>query len=673
MSTLQARIILQILLPAAMGGVLALVTRPSGDVMLSNGATRAGPQPAPALNRTDKWSGKPGPGAFSPDSPFAEQQRFCERLQGASMEQMVELLNEAYDFADAARRSTALEIVLEQMAHLDPLAAWAFVDKWEEGHCRNEFLRAWGTVDAEGALSWAEAQGEAGEGYISKITSGLVPDDCEGFMTILPRLKSDQLDVSQLEAAFRSLAAEDSARALKLFELITPGGPRNAVANSMAEGWARRDAAGAYAWARTIADPAQRASALRGVFMAWAETDPERVAAKLDGLSNDSELKNAIGESPVRAVVRAWAGKNPKSAVAWLQGRSTSLGDRDFKQLLSAEILPARDKWSATELADILRKPNDKLVTERDESPYSSSGGWSSGDDENYTAIGGFAGWNSPFGWNGKPSEIPEYLRLADPAKAFDELCQQPGDASRQYVLELVASQWVAKDPKAALAKLQQTSDDWLKLGLINALSNHARNNFDPALATEVAKAFPRSTSRGTEMVFEIYQSLAQREPERALALLESDIDPANKSGIASTLAAQQASYDPDGALAWAARQKDESLQIAATRSAMWAWAQADAYAASEWLTAQPAGPMREAAVRSLVGALGESSPEDAIRWAASLADPQQREQEQMSIVQNTLSSDPQKAKQLAEMLQVSGEKKKRLEQMIQEQETNRR
>ena len=50
------------------------------------------------------------------------------------MEQMVELLNEAYDFADAARRSTALEIVLEQMAHLDPLAAWAFVDKWEEGH-----------------------------------------------------------------------------------------------------------------------------------------------------------------------------------------------------------------------------------------------------------------------------------------------------------------------------------------------------------------------------------------------------------------------------------------------------------------------------------------------------------------------------------------------------------
>ena len=666
MSTLPSRIVLHVLLPAVVGGALAWGTRsgrPAGAADASRMVT------LPSQGR-GKASGKKSAPVVVLDSPLVDQQRFCERLQGATMEQMIELMEEAQTFSDSFRRRGAREMDLEQMARTDPLAAWAFVEKWEKGNYRNHLLSAWARVDAAGALSWAEGQGEAGAGYIKGIMVGLVPDDLEAFFTILPRLKPEQLDASQLATAFRFMASEDSARAMKLFEGIAPGKQQNAAASSLAEGWARRDTTGAYAWARAIADPAQRESALRGVFRAWAETDPQGVAAKLDELSKDSSLEDVGGESPVRAVVRAWATKDPKATAAWLKGRPRGGNDDDFKQLFVAEIIPAQDTWAATDLADMLRKSDDKLVTKKNDQ-YLMTFSVGNGDGDYYEEYGDFTSRNSPLG-NGTIDELNQSLRLSDPAKAFDELSKQPGDASRQYVLEAVASQWVATDPKAALAKLQQTNDEWLKLGLINALSNKARETGDPAMAASVAKAFPESAGRGSDLVPGIYRRIAERDPARAQALLQSDIDATSKSGIAQVLAEQQASYDPAGAIAWAAGQKEEALQTSATKSAMATWAQADAYAASEWLTAQPAGPLREAAVLGLVRAIQQNSPEDARRWAATLTNPQEREHEQMGVMINMVYRDLQKAKQLVAGLQLSDEKKTQLGRIIQCREQNR-
>ena len=167
-------------------------------------------------------------------------------------------------------------------------------------------------------------------------------------------------------------------------------------------------------------------------------------------------------------------------------------------------------------------------------------------------------------------------------------------------------------------------------------------------------------------MVRGVYSSIAKREPERALALLESDINAAGKKEIAWNLARQQASYDPTGAIAWAASQKDESLQMAATESAVGAWASQDAYAASEWLTAQPAGPVREAAVSALVGYLMQTTPDDALPWALSIADPQKRQEAQINIIGNVMHRDFQKATQMSANLQLSDENQKRISEMRQ-------
>ena len=677
MNILPARIAFYVLLPAVLGGGLAWcmrsVTAPDagGAAASVAGTSRSAAPGAKAQTR--------GPADLPLDSVLADQKRFCGRLQGADLTQMMALLDEAQAFADAFRRRSLRTLVFEQMARTDPAGAWALLETWEKGGYRNQFLQAWAQVDAEGALTWAEGQGKEGVEFAREIVAGLVPDDMETFAKILPRLKPDQIGKDKIGTAFRLHGAQDSAVALRLLEGLSGNGQQNFASSSLAEGWARRDAKVAYAWAKDLTDPAQRESALRGVFRAWAETDPKGTAARLDELTKDPAMaKAAAGASPVQAVVRAWAAQDPKAAAAWLRQRAEEAGPEDgsatsFRNLLQTEILPTRDEWNATEIADLIRKPGEKLVTEGGDqySPFNHSMSWSSGDDEESRhVVGQFGGGNSPLNSNDDPFQTGGVVRIADPAQAFDDLAKQPGDAARQNVLHEIACQWAEQDPKAAMAKLQETTDPWLKLGLLNALSDRARQMMDPGLATEIAKSCPESAGNmGEHSANGIYGALARQDPTRARALLDSELDAGGKTSIASALATQQTTYDPAGAVAWAAQHPDEKVRSGATVAAVSSWAAADAYAASEWVTTQPAGPLREAAVRGLVQSLQENSPDDALQWAGTLTNPQQRESAQVSVLTNLLWQDLARAKELASGLQLSSPQRKMLDQMIQSRE----
>ncbi len=679
MKTLPARLVLYVMVPAALGGVAAWGTRPEAVV------PAASPTVA-AAGKTKSSAGPLGAGKQArtgplTDSALSEQRRFCERLQAADLPLMMTMLDETQTFADAFRRRSLRTLVMEQMARTDPAGAWALLEKWEKGSYRNQFLQAWAQVDAEGALAWAEGQGKDGVNFAKEIVNGLVPDNMAVFLKILPSLKPDQISTERVGTAFRLLAADDPAAAVRLLDSLGGGAKQNTATSALGEGWARRDAKAAYAWAKDLTDPAQRESALRGVFRAWAETDPKGTAAKLDELTKDTDMaKAAAGESPVRAVVRAWAAQDPKAAAAWLRQRAEQAGPEDgsatsFKSLLRSEILPTRDEWNATEIADLIRKPGEKVVAEGEDknAPFNHISSWGGSDDDGgyRQTIGQFGGYNSPLTSYADPSQTDGAVRIANPAQAFDDLAKQPGDASRQNVLHEIASQWAEQDPKAAMAKLQEITDPWLKLGLINALSNRARQANDPQLAGELAKAFPENSYQGKQIVGEVYASLAKRDPARAQALLNSDLDIGGKTSIASALVTQQATYDPAGAIGWAAQQADEKIRLAATRSALSSWAGADAYAASEWLATQPAGPLREAAVQGLVQSLSENSPDDALQWAGTLTDPQQRESQQMSIVQNLLWQDPARAKELVAGLKLSEPQRKMFDQIVKSREKN--
>lgn len=679
MNILPARLAFYVLLPAVLGGGLAWrmrsVTAPgAGEAAASvAGTSRSGAPEATAQTG--------GPADFPLDSVLADQKRFCGRLQGADLTQMMALLDEAQAFADPFRRRSLRTLVFEQMARTDPAGALALLETWEKGGYRNPFLQAWAQVDAEGALTWAEGQGKEGVDFAREIIAGLVPDHMEAFAKILPRLKPDQIGKDRIGTAFRLLGAQDSAAALRLLEGLSGNGQQNFASSSLAEGWARRDAKAAYAWAKDLTDPAQRESALRGVFRAWAETDPKGTAARLDELTKDPAMaKAAAGDSPVRAVVRAWAAQDPKAAAAWLRQRADEADGTSFRQLLLSEILPMRNEWNAIELADLIRKPGEKLAAGTGDATAmfltSSGSGWGADEDDSIReeTVGPFGGFNSPLNPHADPSQMgAAVVLITDPAQAFNELAKQPGDASRQNVLHEIAAQWAEKDPKATLAKLQETTDPWLKLGLINALSNRARRTNDPQLADEIAKAYPDNCYKGKQTVGDIYSNMAKRDPARAQALLDSDLDVAGKTSIASALVTQQASYDPTGAVGWAAQQPDETVRFTATRTALLSWAGADAYAASEWLAVQPAGPLREAAVEGLVQTLGRNAPDEALQWAGTLTNPQQRESAQVNVLLNLLHQDFAKAKELAAGLPLSGPQRKMMDQMIQSREKNGR
>lgn len=673
MKTLPARLLLNVMVPAVLGGAVAWGTRPVAAVPAGASAKSVAGKPDSAAGSTGP--GKQGRTAPLTDSFLAEQRGFCERLRTADLPQMMALLDEVQTFSDDFRRSSARELVMEQMAQTDPTGAWALLEKWEQGSYRKQFLHAWAQVDAGGSLNWAEGQANDGVDFAREIVAGLVPDNMAAFMKILPRLKPDQIGTELVGTAFRLLAADDPAAAVRLLEALGGGEKQNMGITSTGEGWARRDPKAAYAWARELSDPTQRESALRGVFRAWAETDPKGTAARLDELTKDPAMaKAAAGESPVKAVVRAWAAQDPKAAATWLRTRAEAAGaehgnDISFRDLLQSEILSTKDEWNATELADLIRQPGEKLATEGgDQNSLFNSRNWiGSDDDDNINAtIGPFGVWNSPLSSNGDPSQSTRTVRIANPAQAFDDLAKQPGDTSRQNVLHEVASQWVEQDPRAAMAKLQETTDPWLKLGLINALSNRARLTHDPLLAGEIAKAYPETSWQGKETVAEICVSLAKRDPARAQAMLDSDLDTGAKTSIASALATQQAIYDPAGAVAWATGQADEKVQAGAMTAAVNSWAGADAYAASEWLATQPAGPLREAAVLGLVQSLQQNSPADALQWAGTLTDPKQREDRQFIIVGNLLPQDPPKAKEMLARIQFSESYRKVLNQEIQ-------
>jgi hypothetical protein len=680
MKTLPARLLLNVMVPAVLGGAVAWSTRPVTAVPAGASATAMAGKPDSAAGASGP--GKQGRPGLLTDSFLAEQLRFCDRLRTADLTQMMALLDEVQTFSDAFRRSSARGLVMEQMAQTDPTGAWALLEKWEQGSYRKQFLHAWAQVDAGGAISWAEGLGEVGTYWTNEIVAGLVPDNMAAFMKILPRLKPDQIGTEQVGTAFRLLAADDPAAAVRLLEGLGGSEKQNRGISSVGEGWARRDPKAAYAWAKELTDPAQRESALRGVFRTWAETDPQGTAARLDELKKDPAMTNAAaGESPVRAIVRAWAAQDPKAAAAWLRTRAEEAGaengnDLSFRDLLQSEILPTRDEWNAMEVAELIRKPGEKLVTEGSDKNSPFNNGMIYGyvdDDGNITeTTGRFGGDSSPLNPKGNPFQFQtsRAVRIANPAQAFDELSKQPGDASRQNVLHEIASQWAEQDPKAAMTKLHETTDPWLKLGLIDALTNLARQTNDPLLAGETAKAFTDSY-RGQRIVTEIYTNLAMRDPARAQAMMNSDIDTGVKTSIASALVTQQATYDPAGAVAWATQQTDEKVQAGAMMAALKSWAGADAYGASEWLANQPGGPLREAAVRGLVQSLREYYPDEALQWAGTLSDPQQRENQQYGIVQNLIWQDPARAKDLAAGLQLSEPKRKSLDKMIQNREKN--
>ncbi len=628
-----------VVLPLVVGAGAAWFTRrpheaPVGGVSPAAGAP-AGESTAPATLGAAR-------------SPLlATQQAFCERLRTADWEDLKVMINEVNAIPDAFRRRWVRDLVMERMARLNPQALVQFSAIWYGGDYKHYFIAAWGRVDAQAAVTWAQAQGKEAKTFTYELVKNMVPDQLDDFLRILPQLQPEQLPSEQATLAFRLLGERDATEAVKAAGLIPAGGKQNTALNAAAEGWARRDPTAAWEWAQALESPAARESALRGVLSAWCERDPAGAAAKFAELPGreipGEDGKDLVkGNSPLQAITRAWATLDAKAAAAWLRSLPGA-EDGQFSDLLRSQILPTRDVWDAVELTEIIRKPGGDALPEDWKQLFSSTSSWWDGE-RSHSTVGQWGGNHSPLSSQGKSQ-----FAVENPATAFEAVAKLPADGSRQHMLQEVADQWVKIDPQAALGRLKETSDPALKLSLMNALMNEGDLSGDFTLVAAAAEATPEGVPRHRfSNQYDAYTRLATTDPERALAMLQGDAPKEARTALASALAERQARYDPEGAMQWAAQQPDD-WRNDATHSAMQAWAVADAFAASEWLAAQPPGAARDAAVAGLVSQLTQTSPEDAIEWTKAFSDPKMQELRQTNIISNLIYQNPRLARRLLE------------------------
>lgn len=631
------------------GGLAGYVTRPvvtTGNLPGSSDTMR---KPEAASAEARQATGATNDGVVS------AEMRWCQQLSEAGIDRVEEFLKAAALDPDPLRQRAMQEVVVEHMTRMDPLGTWAVLEKMKLESLRPLFLGAWARADAAAAVDWVETQGAETQNLMKNLVDGLLPDDLAALATIWPRLAPGSVTDAAAAGLFRRLAATDPGTARALLAGMPAGTSRNVGTSAFAEGWAREQTEAAYAWAKDLEDPAERESALRGVLRAWAEKDPQTVAARMDELAKD-ELRDkngqplAQGESPVRAVVRAWAAQDPLAAAAWLRQRPSE-GRDEFRELFSKEILPLRADWSVAEISEMMRRPGEKDVSDMADKLF--QGASSTGYGDRSFSVSGPWGMDSPLGsehFLGGPPPV----RFEDPGAAYTELTHQPPDATRQHLLQEVARQWAEKDPQAASERLQQTKDPLLSLSLTNALASLAKNTLNLELVQDIAAAHPEAALRSFVGVNDVYEELVRREPERAQALLETDLSDFQRSQLVQRLVSDRASYDPEGAVAWAQQQPNDDLRNSALTNAVRTWAGADAYAASEWLAAQPPGTARDPAVRALVDVLSESSPDEALAWAAAISDAEARDQEAGNVIRRMIWRDPERARELLESAAVS-------------------
>ena len=245
--------------------------------------------------------------------------------------------------------------------------------------------------------------------------------------------------------------------------------------------------------------------------------------------------------------------------------------------------------------------------------------------------------------------------RELDRARALENADTDPASAwhaalsldagSRPGSLYLVATQWVRSDPAAAFDAAAALADTQLRDRVESAVvSEWMRADRDAAL--DRVLTLPPSSHR--EAIAAALNTLAQTDPEAALASLVDLNDRILIQRHSSRMAWRWVTYEPQAAYDWAfaqassempselihpvmytialsspedalslASRLDDALQrTSAFKSVFATWAQTDVRAAARWLDASPNPPVDAAA--EIIPAYAKLDPEEAFDWLMS-------------------------------------------------------
>ena len=511
-------------------------------------------------------------------------------------------------------------ILWERWAAFDPLAALTFSKKMGDDDWRmvRVVFRTWSVAAPDEARAWVEAQppGNERSGFAFALVAAVGRSNPATAVEIAVRLNVVGGDNWQINDIFRQWAAQAPTAAASAALALPAGEARTNALGHVVRGWAEKDPAAAYAWAKSFGEHAgTRRELIKQTLEAWLKTDPAAAQAHIlalpPGAERNAALRSALGRlhgahelsSALALLAELPAGHTRSSAVQDLVLNSEAAGDPQFAQQLY-EMTPVGSR------RDIV-------------------------------------------------SDIAHRMAEKDVPTAMQWAAALPEGEPRQDARRSVARTWAEKDPRAALDWVLKNDPpsvniDTLKTPFSKWTQSAPNDAFQWAMALP-AGATPDAL-RATAVV-----GIAQRDPQRALAVLQ-ELSPLAQQRGAFELAATLVRNDPESAAAVVTQLPEGKTRQQAVAHVADQWAQADPDAVAAWLDRLPAGAERDAAVSSFVFRATDADPEGALVWAATITDQTRREAQIGGVAQSWLRNDPAAARRwLAQTNQLTPERKAQL------------
>jgi hypothetical protein len=218
------------------------------------------------------------------------------------------LIDDAKQVERRNDRLALIAIFISRFGELDPERALAYIassDLEMKPSLVFRVVSAWSKVDLAAAmaavsrLSPADLKRAGSDG----ILAAHADDAPAALADIRARLSAPAVAAGPSPPAVLAMAGTDPASALT--EAAKLGGQERMVTSfGIGNIWAQRDPEAAYAYSRTISDPAIQEAFRRGLFGAWMESDPTRVLRLLDGNANEGERNAILNDGVVRLTQR---------------------------------------------------------------------------------------------------------------------------------------------------------------------------------------------------------------------------------------------------------------------------------------------------------------------------------------------------------------------------------
>jgi hypothetical protein len=219
-----------------------------------------------------------------------------------------------------------------------------------------------------------------------------------------------------------------------------------------------------------------------------------------------------------------------------------------------------------------------------------------------------------------------------------------------------VASNWAARDPAAALAWARQAATKGERFAISGAITGWWKN--DPT-AAEAYVASHLATREDWQLASTLASNIFSEDPERAKEWVSGLPNEEARKQATAGLTIQWGFSDPAAATEWAstlpAGERDQSLA-----ETIGLWTAEDPAAAAQWLGSYD-GPGRDQAINNFSLNVAFKDPAAALTWAATISDPKMRASAERSLAGAWLKRDPQAARSWIENSSLSVEEKSQL------------